>query len=271
MNSNNYKENNTLRNMINKRGQIAIFIIVAVVIVAVVLIIFLFPQVTEVFVTQDLNPTAFLSKCIEPVILEGIELTSKQGGYLEPDNYVMYQGEKIQYLCYTSENYKPCVVQQPLIKEKMENELEFFVEPVARQCVSDLEEEYERRGFNVDTKPGDVDVKIEPQKIIVDFLSPMTVSKESTQTFRKFAIGINSEIYDLVLTATSIIQFESALGDSSIEEYIQYYPDLKIEKIKREGDTIYKLSNVITEESFTFASRSLVWPPGYGFVDLENE
>jgi hypothetical protein len=46
---------------------------------------------------------------------------------------------------------------------------------------------------------------------------------------------------------------------------MQYYPDLKIEKTKlSDGTTIYILSNVVSKDRFTFASRSLAWPPGYG-------
>ena len=65
------------------------------------------------------------------------------------------------------------------------------------------------------------------------------------------------------------MQFESVLGDSETTLYIQYYPDLKIEKIKRADEgTIYKLSNVVTGDEFTFASRSLNWPAGYGLEEL---
>ena len=36
------------------------------------------------------------------------------------------------------------------------------------------------------------------------------------------------------------------------------------EKIKLDdGTKIYEVSDVTTHETFTFASRSLVWPPGY--------
>ena len=251
----------------NKMGQVAIFVIVAIAVVAVIaIIIYLFPQF-NVFVS-DLNPNAFLAKCIEPEVDIALERLSNQGGVLEPDNYVMYQGNNIQYLCYTSQLYQPCVVQQPLLKQKVETEIKNFVEPKARECVSNLADEYEGRGFKVTTKPGELNVKIEPDNIFVEFLSPMTVQKEDTETFQQFRVSKNSEMYDLLLTATSIIQFESTLGDSSTDLYIQYYPDLKIEKLKREGDAIYKVSNVVTGESFSFASRSLVWPAGYGFDEI---
>ncbi|MCH7568180.1 MAG: hypothetical protein IIA87_02050 [Nanoarchaeota archaeon] len=253
--------------MDNKRGQLVIIVIVAIVIVAVVLTVFLFPRV-DIGIGREVNPSSFLRNCIEPKVEETLEVLSKQGGHIDPNNYVLYRGEKIQYLCYTTNNYKPCLVQEPLLVGHVENEIKKQVEPVARQCMQNLKERYERRGYEVSTSAGGLDVSFSPGKLVVDFLSPMTVTKESTQAFRKFAISIDTEMYDLLLTAVSILQFESSLGDSEITLYLQFYPDLSIEKIKREGDTIYKLKNVVSRDEFTFASRSLVWPPGYGFEEL---
>jgi len=265
-----YKQNYASKGMSkrgNKKGQLVIFVIVAIVIVAIVLVVSLFPGLQ--LLTTDVSPSSFLRNCIESDVRDFTDVLSKQGGYIEPDNYVLYEGEKIQYLCYTAEDYRPCVVQQPLLVKHVEEEIKDFVEPRARQCVKDLEEQYERRGYTVETTPGDISVSIIPSSIVIDFISPMSVTKESTQTFRKFAVSINSEWYDLLLTAVSIVQFESTLGDSETTLYIQYYPDLSIDKIKRADEgTIYKLSNVVTGDEFTFASRSLNWPTGYGFENL---
>ena len=77
-------------------------------------------------------------------------------------------------------------------------------------------------------------------------------------------------MYDLIMTSVSIIDYESTYGDSETTLYMQYYPDLKIEKTKlSDGTTIYVLTNVISKESFTFASRSLAWPPGYGIEEVQ--
>lgn len=253
--------------MYNKRGQLTISVIVAIVIVGVILVLFLVPGVNP-FVSADVNPSAFLIDCIEPVLKDNLEILGKQGGYLEPSNSITYLGGEIQYLCYTNENFKPCIVQQPLLLKHIEDELESVVQPAARACVRDLKTEYEQRGFTVNTEPGDVEVDIKSGSIDLSFNSPMSVTKEETQRFEKFGISLESEMYDLILTATSVIDFESTLGDAETLAYIQYYPDLRIEKIEREGGTIYKLGNVVTGEEFVFASRSLVWPPGYGFGDI---
>lgn len=249
-----------------KRGQVTLFVIIAVVIIGVIVLIFLAPRIQVLF--TDVEPNSYLKDCIEEDSLEIMEGLAMQGGYSNPESFVNYQDEKFSYLCYTSEFYKTCAVQQPLIKRNFEMELKNRIEPRARDCVSNLKETYESKGYDVQADVGELNVSFVPGSLVLEFLSPMTITKESTQTFRKFSTAIDTGMYDLLLTAASIVEFESTLGDTETLTYIQYYPDLKIEKIKRDGDTLYILSNVVTKDKFQFATRSLVWPQGYGTEKL---
>lgn len=245
-----------------KRGQVAIFVIIAIVIVSVVITFLAYPRLSANL--TELNPNSYMKTCIEPDVRQAIEIMNKQGGYLEPTHSLLYEDTEIQYLCYSSENYLPCLVQQPLLKQHMEGELQEIVEPRARQCLNDLKEEYESRGYSVSLTEGEASVSFVPGSILIETNSEMSVSREDTRNYNSFKMSIGSEMYDLVMLSTNIVQFESTLGDSEVTLYMQYYPDIKIEKIKRDADTIYKVSNVITKEEFVFATRSLVWPQGYG-------
>jgi len=254
-----------MKYMKNEKGQVAIFVIIAIAIVAVVLVVFLFPKI-DVFGGADVNPSSYLSKCVEPEVEEILDVVTKQGGYSEPFVSIKYMDEDIQYLCYNAEEYEPCIVQQPLLVNHVEGEIKDYIEPKAIKCMDELKSEYERKGYRVQAGSGEIDVDIVPGSIAIDFISPMTIEREgNTQNFEKFAIGLDSELYNLLMTAVSIIDFESTLGDSETTLYLQYYPDLKIDKTRRDdGSTIYKLSNVVTGDEFTFATRSLIWPEGYG-------
>lgn len=249
--------------LMNRRGQLTIFIILALVLVVVVIIIFAFPEV-NVFSTA-VNPGAYLKNCIEPEINVIKDKISKQGGYANPSHYTFYQDMKLQYLCYTSENYRPCNVQQPLLVKHVEKEMKNYIEPRAQQCLQDLKSQYEKKGYQVSSSQGSINVSVIMGKILVDFNTPLSITKEETQTFQKFAVGIDSQWYDLLLTAVSILQYESTLGDSETGLYISYYPNLKIEKTRRDdGSTIYQLSDFTSpSDSFAFATKSLVWPQGF--------
>lgn len=253
-----------------KKGQIAIFVIIGIVLIGVVAIFFVLPQtgIIEQFGRGTFSPRTYLKDCVASDVDSAMETLKKQGGSLNPESYFLYEDKKIEYLCYTSEEYKPCVVQQPLLVNHVEKEIKNFIEPKAQTCFDDLKGEYEKRGYSVSASDDGINVKLVPGRMNVEFLTQMTLTREGTQAFDKFSVSFPTELYDLLMISTSIVQFESTLGDSEPLLYSQYYPDLKIEKIKRERDKVYKVSNVVSGEEFVFGVRSLVWPAGYGSLGV---
>jgi hypothetical protein len=244
-----------------RKGQVTIFVILALIIVGVLIVIFTRPS-TNIF-SSSVNPSNYLRSCIEPEIEIIKETLSDNGGYTQPDNYLMYQDKKFQYLCYTSEYYKACTVQQPLLLKKVQDEMIKHIEPRAKQCYQDLIDQYEKRGYEVKSGQSQIVVGVVPESINVEFIAPLTLIKEDTQTFDKFSVAIQSKWYDLINVATNIVQYESTYGDSETSLYISYYPNLIIEKTRRDdGSTIYQLRDVTTNDRFSFATRSLVWPQG---------
>ena len=252
--------------LINKKGQVAIYVIVAIVIVGLITLGVLFRgQISSTLGGQEFSPNAYLKDCVEPEINEKLGVLLKQGGYLNPEGYILYNGEKVKYLCYTAKYYETCVVQEPMIKNHIEAELQRLISAKANSCLQSLKTEYEKRGYSVSSSAASSQISIIPGRIRVDFLTPMSITKETTETFKGFESETRSELYELLFVAQSIIDFESSYGDSETSLYLQYYSNLKIEKEKTDdGSTVYKLSNVVTKEEFVFASRSLAWPPGFG-------
>ncbi len=268
-----YKENFLDKRMEfnGKRGQIAIFIIIAIALVILVALFFLLRPRLGGILGAELFPNKYLAECIEPEVMPAVQLLAKQGSYQDPEGYISYKGSKVKYLCYTDDNYETCTVQQPMTKQHFEKELNLMVKGKANRCAKNLISEYEKRGYEVSSGGVDSSVSIVPGNILISFNSPMTVTRgDSTKSFQSFDVKMESEMYDLLFIATSIVEYEAKLGDSATELYLQYYPDLKIEKIKlTDGTKIYKLTNVVTEEQFSFASRSLSWPAGYGLEGKE--
>jgi len=249
-----------------KRGQIAIFVIVALVIVGAILVIFAYPNVLNILAPKEISPEQYLRDCVQPDVEKAVELLAKQGGEQNPVGYIPYLDTKVKYLCYVSGYYKPCLVMQPLLITTFENELSGILTPKANACARSLITEYEKRGFTVSAQQITSNISLGPGKVSILFNAPMTITnEETTRTFEKFDASIDSGIYELLSIATSIIDYESTYGDSETTLYLDYYPNLKINKIKLEdGVKIYKLTNVVTGEMFQFATRSLVWPAGLG-------
>jgi hypothetical protein len=248
---------------LKNRGQVGIFVIVAVVIAAVILVIFMYPNLKSA-VQGPLNPESYLKDCISPEVKNIIDNLGKHSGYSNlNEGYFVYEGEKIKYLCYVSGFYKTCVNQEPMLTTHFEKELDLALKPKAQECVNALVDEYKSRGYGVVVGKVSSESSIMLNKIKIIFDAPISVSKEGVQTYTGFDIYADSQMSELLSIAENVIEYESILGDSETTYYMSSYPNLRMEKIKlSEGTKVYKLSNIATKEQFIFASRSLAWPPG---------
>ncbi len=263
----NYKESlcRTRMKKGNKRGQIAIFIIVAIIIVVAVLIVLLYqsPRFPGSEGFQE-DPQAYLATCLQPALQPALERITTQGGSINPLGFIVYNATKISYLCYTAEYYRPCVVQQPNVQAEVEREVATLLAPEAAACVKNLKQDFEARGYNVAQTNVQVNVSFAINALNVILTAPMTITKDFTKTYRELKMTYPSQYYDILAIATSIVDFESTYGDSETTLYMRNYPDIRIEKVKlSDGTKIYTVSDVITKEKFTFASRGLSWPSGY--------
>ncbi len=245
----------------SKHAQLTIFIILAIVIIAILLIL-IYPKLKTIIAGPV--PADYIERCIEDSTKEVLKKLEMQGGTLNPENYILYQGNKIDYICYTNEYYKRCMMQKPFLKQDIEEEITSFIEPRVNECLNNLKSELEKKGSSVSLGKMNIKTTIVPNYIGVTVNVRMTVTKEGTESFDKFKVNIPSQLYDLIMLSSSIANYEARYGDSDTLTYMLYYPDIRVEKKKQsEGSTVYILTNKLTNEKFQFASRSLAWPSGY--------
>lgn len=250
----------------NKKGQVTIFIILAIVIVVLgVLIYMYYPQIKTTLGLGPKNPQSFIQLCIEEKIEESVEKLSLQGGSINPEHFILYDNEKIEYLCYTNEYYKTCVMQRPLLKAHIENEIKDEIKEEVKECFISLKESYQKKGYSVNMKEGGTSVELLPKRIATTFDYSLTLTKGESEKYESFRVVLNNNLYELVSIASSILNWEARYGDAETTIYMNYYHDLKVEKKKQsDGTTIYILTDRNNENKFQFASRSVVWPPGFG-------
>ncbi len=256
--------------MINKRGlrsrkgQVTIFVIIAVLIVAGVVLFFLIrPEGDFTRKKATENPTSYIQGCVLPELKETVNKLSQQGGSLEPNPSINYNESEIEYLCYTNQYYEPCVVQQPFLKTHIEEEIEKGIKEDVRNCFNQLKEAYENEGYTVKLKIGTPEYSLLPKRILIDFkgYELSAIRGEESQTYRNFKSSLNNNLYEMMGIAQSIVEFEYTYGDASAEAYMDIYHDLKIEKNRLyDGTTIYTLTDRNTGKEFKFASRSMPLP-----------
>jgi len=254
--------------MRNKRGQVTIFIIIAIIIIAIAILIYIFyPQLKSLTQPETKNPNVFVQTCLKDEIEDTVEILSLQGGSVDPEHYHAYLGNNIEYLCYTNEDYLPCVVQQPMLKSHIETEIETEIQSSVDACFTDLKQSFEDQGYDVNLIRGETIVELLPERIITTINNELTLTKGNTERYEEFRVILSSNLYGLVGIVNSIINWEAIYGEADPGTYMDYYHYLKVERKKRDvepdkGTRIYILTNKESGDMFQFATRSIVLPPG---------
>ncbi len=257
------------KRIINKRGQLTIFIIIAILVVALaVLAYFLFPDLRSSISSQQQSPTEYMNTCMREKIVKTTKTIYSQGGSFETnsENSYFYQGDYIKYLCYTNEYWKPCKNQEPFLTEHVESEIENEIKASVNSCFESMSASYRKKGYDVELKNSDAeaDVKIFPDRIAVNFENELTLTKGESQKYDSFYVILNSNIYELLEITRNIVVWEINAGDSFTEAYMSYDPYIKVEKKRKSDETkVYIVTDRRTEESFRFTIRSWALPPGY--------
>jgi uncharacterized protein (UPF0333 family) len=248
----------------NNRGQLTLFIIVAIVVVALVAMAYLFfPQVIVSFGAGTTNPNVFIQNCMEQQLRDTVKNVSLQGGSLNPENFILYQNQKIEYLCYNANFYLPCIMQQPLLKQHIEAEIKRGIKNQEDSCFNSLKDSFEKRGYTVNLARKETNVELLPSRVAVTFTNDLTLTKQGSERFEKINVVLNNNLYELTSIADSILNWEARYGDTETTTFMSYYKNLKVEKkLQSDGSTIYILTNRNSGDKFQFASRSVAWPSG---------
>lgn len=244
----------------NKRGQVTIFIIIAIVIVAVGVLIYLFyPQIKSSITKKDTTPQGYIQDCIQEDFRKTVNSLALQGGSLNPTNYLMYNDSKIEYLCYTNENFlKLCVVQQPVLQGHIEQELKKGLNEKLDFCFESLKNNYKSKGYEVTLTKGEKNFELMPDRILVSVNDTLTLSKGDTKKYDKFVVIVNNNLYELTSFANDILEWESQYGDAETTLYMSYNPNIKVEKIGRPDGKVYIIEDRKTKDKFQFAVRGFV-------------
>jgi len=248
--------------MKNKSAQVTLFIIIALIVVSISLLFFLWIKPT--FIDSSGGLKGF-DGCVEDAVSSSVEKLGKQAGFISPEFSYMYNNDKIGYLCYTNLYYQPCIVQKPFLVNHLEEELLRDVREEINICYDNSIEDLKSRGYDVVSGGIDVEILLEPKKILVNINAPTSVVGGGSSSYKNFDVVLNNPLYDMLMVSTSILQYETRFGDSDIDTFMIYYPDFIIDKLKQgDGTTVYVLQDKNTKTKFQFASRSYAWPAGYG-------
>jgi hypothetical protein len=247
-----------------KKGQVTIFIILAILLIIIALAIFYFiPKLKTSGELDVKNPNTYFQSCMESSLEDTLTTIGLQGGSMEPEFYKSYEGEKVEYLCYTENKNEACDILRPFLEDYIVSEIKKELTPVAQECYNELITIYQAKGYSVtkSSTNGELIIELLPGKVKLSFLKDLTLTKTDTQKYSSFSVVSNNNLYELVSIASNIITWKSLVGNIDPTSYEALYHDLKIEKNNpryTDGTEIYILTDKKYETKFQFAVRSWV-------------
>ncbi len=249
-----------------KRGQIAIWVILSLVLVGAITLFFALEKKPPITSVSTSNSKAFIEKCTTQAVYEAVDLMLPQGGYLNPSNFKLYQNNKINYLCYNQGYYKTCINQEPMFIQHLKQEIKDYITPKVEQCFNLLKQDSQKRKYDVAmSETNSLNVELNNGKISVEINKTLNLKKnEDQQKYDKFSIEISSSLYNLGIIGQEIANQESKFCYFEYLGYMLLYPNYNIEKIDLNGEVkIYKINEKSNDkEKLWIAIRSCAMPPG---------
>jgi hypothetical protein len=248
------------------KGQVTIFIILAILIVAIVALIFILinregkPEGPS-SVTGAFSPESFLTTCIEKDAEFNTDKLSQQGGYSENSLVLDFEREgemfyNISYLCYTSENGEPCVVQQPSVINNMERGIESVLTEEVSGCFNSLISSYTNDGFEASGDYNGFSIDLISGRMVFEIDSTISASKGEANFYTdNVTFDIRSDIYELGKISQRIIKEESESGSFDRLSYLLIHPGYSINMEKIGSSKVYFVESKNTNELFVFAVR----------------
>jgi hypothetical protein len=253
-----------MQKRVGKRGQLAIFVILAMIIVAIILFFILFKRGTILNSSDMPSPESAIKSCIRQAASDSVPPLLEHGGVLSAVNYKLYQNKKIEYLCYNRGYYKTCINQHPMLIDEMNDAIKQNITSKIENCFRVIKEDYESKGAVVKEKAGDINVTLTTGRLNVQVEREITIEKQDqTQRFSKFDIFISTKLYNLANVAMEIANQEANYCYFEYVGFMALYPEFDIEKSAvSDGTKVYKIKDKYSDEVFNFAVRSCAIPPG---------
>lgn len=239
-----------------KKGQVTIFIIIAILIIALASLFFIFK---DKLIGNRLPPEIAkihnsLVSCLEEDMETGIYLLESQGGYIylpnfEPGSEYMpfssqlnFLGNSIPYWYYVSGNN--IQKEQVPSKPEMEHHLEEFIENKVKTCVFNS---YYEQGYEIYIGEPNADISIQDKKVLLNLKMDFKITKgEETTSIKNHEISFNSKLGTLYNSALKVYEEEQTtlfLENYSVDVLRMYAPvdgvELTCSPLVWEANTVF--------------------------------
>ncbi len=220
-----------------KRGQLAIFVIIAILLVSSIAIYFLVRESIDISgIPEELQPVfSYYLTCVEDETRAALDIAGTQGGRIDVGDYVPgsdyapfsnqlnFLGFPVPYWYYASGN--GVIKEQIPTKSEIEREIGDFVESNLEDC--DFSR-FREQGFEIESENAQVNVRIEDERVVINTDGALIV-RRGEQSARKSEhnTAVESKFgkyYDLARNIYTKEKGEAFLENYSLDVLRLYAP-----------------------------------------------
>lgn len=252
---------------LKKKGQVTIFIIIAILIVGAIITLFYLTSSPDKKINPQENPQSFIEECLRDEIKESTDKILPQGGVINPQPFLLFNETNVQFLCYIEEEKQQCEILEPMLKEKIEQEIVKNTQSKINSCLNKLEDSFDN--YDYSAGPTEYLVEISPNIIKGIINKKITIAKDGqTQEFTTFVSTQYSPIFDFILISNQIMREEATCvcGEETcsadVVKLSSANNDYELELfVTGKNEKIYTIRDIKTKQEFNFAVRNCILLP----------
>lgn len=246
------------RNGINKKAQIAMWVIITVAIVAVIGVFFLLTGGIIKIQPKEFNFQIAMEDCVKKSVNNVVDKMLPQGGFVNPLSYKVFSDTNVSVLCDTNTFYRSCVNQHPMYLDELKNEIVNYTTPDIKQCFDNVKAEAEKNNYNVDMGELAVEASFAPGRIYMLLSREIKITKQGqTSHINNVSLEILNPLYELANVAMVITNEEAKRCYFEYVGYMLLNPDLDISKFVMSDSTkVYTIKDKKTNKFMNMAVRS---------------
>ena len=243
----------------DKKGQVAIFVIIAIIVVAIAVVGFMLirkPTVKKPLVIQD-----YFKQCVNERFSDAFNKTLLQGGYTslqQPFIIIPGQGQKVGYMCYTPNNNEKCTVQIPFMEQFVMEQLKSALVDISHDCLNEFKQQMSKQGMSVTTcgNPS-IGIYLDDKAIHSSIECKITAVKgDKTFVIDKTDFSKPTKFKQLSLVVQQILEQELSQNDFDVDGFNTAYHTTYVEKYRSQGSKIYSI--ILNNEKLNVAFRNNV-------------
>lgn len=250
----------------SKKAQVTMWIIIAIALVGAIIIFFSVERKGISNISgKEISPKPYIEECTKTAAENALDLMILQGGFIEPENYKIYNDTKATYLCENIGYYYPCIQQHPMLMTEMQDELKANITSTINACFNSLKTNLESRGSSVELSPEmNVSIEFAPDEVLVNVDRKIAATKnEETTKIENIKVVLRNPIYNLGRVAMDIAGSEAKYCYFEYVGYGVLYPRFTIKPFAMSDSTkIYTIIDTKTNKEMNIAIRGCALPKG---------